>query len=359
MQACSPAPHLLRSAPLTSSSPTKRGHATVPVKCRRPRGFTLVELLVVIAIIGVLVGLLLPAVQSAREAARRVSCQNNIRQVGLAAMNYHDTRNRFPSGYTQERINGSFQGHSVFYFLLPYMEENALYDSMDSEVPRNNITATPGQGAAAAISTLICASDQFPEGNPHQYSSTQWYGCTSYRANGGSRPIYATSATNDGMFMATGSAARKASSAKAGIEVPMASVRDGLSKTILFAEGSHFDPNFDTFTVAGWNSGSTISTWSRWYPAGGDAGLGNLMCGAFAPINYTTPFPHGGAGAPSSRSGWYVFQDQRLSAIGSLHPSGANVVMGDGSVRFMTDDMPQTVLALYCVRADGQVINEN
>ena len=350
------------------SSCSSRPRTAAPASLLRPqprlavrdmRGFTLVELLVVIAIIGVLVGLLLPAVQSAREAARRVSCQNNIRQVGLAAMNYHDTRNRFPSGYTQDRINGSFQGHSVFYFLLPYMEENALYDSMDSEVPRNNITATPGQGAAAAISTLICASDQFPEGNPHQYSSTQWYGCTSYRANGGSRPIFATSATNDGMFMATGSGARKASSAKAGIEVPMASVRDGLSKTILFAEGSHFDPNFDTFTVAGWNSGSTISTWSRWYPAGGDSGLGNLMCGAFAPINYTTPFAHGGPGAPGSRSGWYVFQDQRLSAIGSLHPAGANVVMGDGSVRFLTEDMPQTVLALYCIRADGQVINEN
>ena len=359
MPTCLSAARSSRSPRLRTAAPASLLRSQPRLAVRDMRGFTLVELLVVIAIIGVLVGLLLPAVQSAREAARRVSCQNNIRQVGLAAMNYHDTRNRFPSGYTQDRINGSFQGHSVFYFLLPYMEENALYDSMDSEVPRNNITATPGQGAAAAISTLICASDQFPEGNPHQYSSTQWYGCTSYRANGGSRPIFAARATNDGMFMATGSAARKDDKAKAGIEVPMASVRDGLSKTILFAEGSHFDPNFDTFTVAGWNSGSTISTWSRWYPAGGDSGLGNLMCGAFAPINYTTPFAHGGPGAPGSRSGWYFFQDQRLSAIGSLHPAGANVVMGDGSVRFLTEDMPQTVLALYCIRADGQVINEN
>jgi prepilin-type N-terminal cleavage/methylation domain-containing protein/prepilin-type processing-associated H-X9-DG protein len=359
MQECMFAARPLRSAQQWNASSFCFSQLRPLSIAPRSRGFTLVELLVVIAIIGVLVGLLLPAVQSAREAARRVSCQNNIRQVGLAAMNYHDTRNRFPSGYTQDRINGSFQGHSVFYFLLPYMEENPLFDSMDSEVPRNNITATPGQGAAAAISTLVCASDQFSEGNPHQYSSTQWYGCTSYRANGGSRPIFATSATNDGMFMATGSAARKASSAKAGIQVAIGGVRDGLSKTILFAEGSHFDPNFDTFTVAGWNSGSTMSTWSRWYPAGGDSGLGNLMCGAFAPINYTTPFVHGGPGAPGSRSGWYVFQDQRLSAIGSLHPSGANVVMGDGSVRFLNEEMPQTVLALYCMRSDGQVINEN
>jgi len=363
MQACLPIARRLRSTPLQNACSCSAASGPVPSPAAvGGGGFTLVELLVVIAIIGVLVGLLLPAVQSAREAARRISCQNNIRQLGLAAHNYHDTRNRFPSGYTQERINGRFQGHSVFYFLLPFMEETAVYDSMDSEVPLNNVTASPGRAAGIAINTLICASDQFPEGNPHLYEGSngpEWYGCTSYRANGGSRPIFATSATNDGMFMATGSAARKARDAKAGIEVPIAGVRDGLSKTILFAEGSHFDPNFDTFTVAGWNSGSTISTWSRWYPAGGDSGLGNLMCGAFAPINYTTPFAHGGPGAPGSRGGWFVFQDQRLSAIGSLHPSGANAAMGDGSVRFLNEEMPQTVLALYCVRADGQVINEN
>ncbi len=322
------------------------------------RAFTLVELLVVIAIIAVLIGLLLPAVQSAREAARRMACQNNIRQLGIAAHGYHDSMNEFPSGYTQDRINGSFQGHSVFYFLLNYLEGGNLHASMDKAVPRNNISAVPGERAAAAVATFVCPSDQFPEGNPHQYSSTEHYGVTSYRANGGSRPIFATSATNDGMFMATGSSARKASSAPKGVLVRMNQVRDGLSKTILFAEGSHYDPNFDSFTAAGYNSGSTISTWSRWYPAGGDAGMGNILCGAFSPINYTTPFKHGGPGAPGSQGAWYVFQDQRLSAIGSLHPGGANVVLGDGSTRFLAETLPQTMLSRYCTRADGQVIDD-
>lgn len=320
-------------------------------------GFTLVELLVVIAIIGLLVALLLPAVQSARAAARRVACQNNIRQLGLASHSFHDTHGHFPSGYTQDRINGSYQGHSVFYFLLPYCEQTSLFDSMDPLVPRNNVRAQAGQAAAAAIETLVCPTDLLTEGNPHQYSSTQWYGCTSYRANGGSRPIYASSATNDGIFMATGPAARKAASSPPGRPLPMASIADGLSKTILFGESSHADPNFDTFTEAGWNSGSTLATWSRWYPAGGDAGLGNLMCGAFAPLNYTTPFAHGDNAAPRSRSSWYVFQDQRLSAIGSEHPSGANVVFADGSVRFLSEAIPQTVLAMFCVRDDGQTIH--
>ena len=320
------------------------------------RAFTLVELLVVIAIIAVLIGLLLPAVQSAREAARRSSCQNNIRQLGLAALSYHDSKNEFPPGYTQERISGSFQGHSVFYFLLQYIEGGVLFDSMSSTVPLSNRSAVPGDKAAAAVATFVCPSDDFPEGNPHQFSATEHYGVTTYRGNGGSRPFFATSSTNDGMFMTTGSSARKASSAPAGIKVRVSLVRDGLSKTILFGEGSHYDPNFNTFTAAGFNSGSTISTWSRWYPAGGDNGLGNILCGAFAPINYTTPFKHGGAGAPGSQSAWFVFQDQRLSAIGSLHPGGANVVMGDGSVRFLSQSLPQATLSMLCTRADGEVI---
>ena len=339
---------------------------------RDRRGFTLVELLVVIAIIGTLIGLLLPAVQAAREAARRSSCQNNIRQLGVAAMTYHDALKKFPSGYTQDRINAagvkwtsgstsgfSFQGHSVFYFLLEFLEGGALFASMSSSVPLSNRSAVPGQKAAAAVPTFICPTDTFPEGNPHAFSATEYYGVTSYRANGGSRPFFATSSTNDGMFMCTGTQARRATNAPLGIQVRVSQVADGQSKTILFGEGAHRDINFNTFTAAGWNSGSTISTWSRWYPAGGDNGLGNLLCGAFAPINYTTPFAHGEPGAPTSQAAWFVFQDQRLSAIGSLHPGGANVCMADGSVRFLSETLPQVTLSRMCTRDDGQVFNDS
>lgn len=340
----------------------------------RKTGFTLVELLVVIAIIGVLIGLLLPAVQMAREAARRVSCQNNSRQLGLAVMNYEGTKKKFPSGYTQSRINAngdvwtggstsgfSFQGHSVFYFLLPYIEQGNVYDNMDARVMLNNRVTDPTLGrAGAVIKTFLCASDQLStQAEPYTSgSTTQYYGMTSYKANGGSRPIYATSATNDGVFMATGPAARRAAAAPIGTEVRIAEVPDGMSNTILFGERLHQDANFDSFTAAGWNSGSTIKTWARWYPAGGDAGLGNIMGGAFAPINYRTPWKHGEPGAPTSQSGWYVFQDMRLSAYGSAHPGGASFTMGDGSTRFISEDVPQSILALYCQRADGQVILE-
>ena len=101
---------------------------------RSKRGFTLVELLVVIAIIGILVGLLLPAVQAAREAARRMQCSNNLKQHGLALLNYESTHKRFPAGFT-DYFNanpvGRDGGWSWMAAVLPFMEQNALYQSLD------------------------------------------------------------------------------------------------------------------------------------------------------------------------------------------------------------------------------------
>jgi prepilin-type N-terminal cleavage/methylation domain-containing protein/prepilin-type processing-associated H-X9-DG protein len=334
-------------------------------------GFTLVELLVVIAIIGILVGLLLPAVQAAREAARRMSCGNNLKQVALATHNFETAYKILPSGYTQANLTGGtpsslngFQGFSVFYYILPYMEQTTLYSNMDTKWAKMSIAATPGSGLAdTPVVSFLCPSDSVPNESisyPSTGTATQYYGGTSYKANGGSRPIFATSSTNDGVFMATGPAARKAASASAGIRCKFQDITDGLSNTFMFGERSHRDKNFDSFTTsAGWNSGSTIVGWSRWFPAGGDVGLGNIMFGALAPLNYKTPWAHGQPGAPTAQSAWFFHQDMRLSTLGSQHAgNGANVALCDGSVRFVSASLPQAALSLYCRRADGQIIDD-
>src|SRR5262245_34736870 len=108
---------------------------------RPHQAFTLVELLAVIAIIGVLVGLFLPAMQMAREAARRMSCVNNLRQVALAAHQYHDARNQFPAGLHQSADVGGVPagGTTVFVELLPYFEQRNLFEKWDYVDNRNNV----------------------------------------------------------------------------------------------------------------------------------------------------------------------------------------------------------------------------
>ena len=335
-------------------------------KRRESYGFTLVELLVVIAIIGILIGMLLPAVQQVREAARRTACANNMRQLGIAAHNYESSNEEFPAGLVQEDLSdvcpGTFQGHSVFYFLLPFIEANNVFDDMDPNCPGANRVSDPSMNrAASVIPTLLCPSDLLGDESipfPSLGTPQEFYGGTSYKANGGERPVFADLATNDGMFMAAGPDARRADDAPIGRAVAIKDVFDGTSQTFLFGEGYHFDPNFDTFNVAGWTSQSSIVGWSRWYPGGGDTGLFNIMGGAFSPINFAVPWAHGEPGAPSSIQAWWVFQDQRLSSFSSGHPGGANFVLTDGSVTFVNETLSQNVLRLRCERSDGELIPE-
>lgn len=142
---------------------------------RRRSGFTLVELLVVIAIIGILVALLLPAVQSAREAARAMQCRNNLKQIGLALHNYHDVANRFPPGALAFYNNGApinphdaepgrtavTGGWGWGTFILPYLEQSALYDNLDPRGP--NFPLVPNEFTRRHLSVFSCPSEASPE----------------------------------------------------------------------------------------------------------------------------------------------------------------------------------------------------
>jgi prepilin-type N-terminal cleavage/methylation domain-containing protein len=152
-------------------------------------GFTLVELLVVIAIIAILVALLLPAVNAAREAARRSSCQNNIRQLGLGCLNHESTNRRLPSGFTTWSNDVL---HTWASYTLPYLEEAALFGQIDFSVPswfplvNSGFTTSPAW-VSAQLPILLCPSDQSP--GVHT-GTTRWFAHGNYLANNGFRKWY-------------------------------------------------------------------------------------------------------------------------------------------------------------------------
>jgi prepilin-type N-terminal cleavage/methylation domain-containing protein/prepilin-type processing-associated H-X9-DG protein len=324
----------------------------------RRHGFTLIELLVVIAIIAVLIGLLLPAVQKVREAANRMSCTNNLKQLALAAHTYHDANHSFPPGLTQ--IPSPFRGNSLFAHLLPYFEQDNLHRQWDFANPARNTAGGRSARSATVLKVLLCPTDVLAQ-NPVDYRGT-FYGATSYGGNGGTRSYFPSSSTADGMFFTTG----PASSPRANqAPVRMAEVVDGTSNTLFFGERFHSDPNFDSFSTVG---GSPVAytdpiwNWSWWAPSGGFNGIGDVTMSAFVPINYRHPCNYANRGQCSpaitgSTSSFFIWQDRRLCAWGSGHAGGANFAFVDGSVRFLSDSLPLVTLQALGTRAGGETVS--
>jgi prepilin-type N-terminal cleavage/methylation domain-containing protein len=199
------------------------------------RGFTLIELLVVLAIIAVLIGLLLPAVQKVREAANRAECLNNLKQIALAAHNFHDTTGRFPTGvrlpvFVGVRPTGA-----------PYFEQDNLYRQWDYIDNRNNVGGKDGT-SAQVIKVLLCPSDLLPEpvqlttGTNSLTPSWDWgfYGMSSYGGNAGKRSVHTGGSptfprmTRDSVFFINSC-------------VRLTDITDGTSSTFLFGERNHRD----------------------------------------------------------------------------------------------------------------------
>jgi prepilin-type N-terminal cleavage/methylation domain-containing protein/prepilin-type processing-associated H-X9-DG protein len=316
---------------------------------RSPRGITLVELLVVIAVIGMLLALLLPAVQAAREAARRIECANNLKQLCLAAHGFHDSHGEFPPGLDQFEAPSSprYRGTSVFTFLLPYLELGTLLADWDYKSPLNNASGGIQARAATVLPLLLCASDRVAE-NPIVRSG-RYYGMTSYGGNGGTRSFDPALATCDGIFHTTG----PASEPKPGqLPVSLSMVTDGSSQTILFGERNHQDANFETFAARSWSD--SLNGLGRWAAIGGRKSIADVTMSAFVPINYQMPvnFDHRGEASPpvSSPGDFSIHEQRRVCAFGSNHPGGANFALADGSVRFLAESLPLDILQALCTR---------
>jgi prepilin-type N-terminal cleavage/methylation domain-containing protein/prepilin-type processing-associated H-X9-DG protein len=315
------------------------------------RGFTLIELLVVIAIIAVLVGLLVPAVQKVREAANRTSCTNNLRQLGLAAHNYHNAIKAFPPGVNQAPYAAApkFRGYSLFVYLLPYLEQDNLSRPWDLSNPLNNTVGGQAAPTATILPVLLCPSDVISQ-NPVTVQG-RTYALTSYGGNGGRRSFDPTAATRDGIFHTTGPASQPAPNQR---PVRLADVTDGTSTTLLFGERSHTDANYDSFAAAGLASRPAMGAWGWWAVSEGRLAIGDVTMSAYVPINYQIPFPNG-AGAPGS---FLPSEEQRVCAWGSNHPGGANFTLADGSVRFIQQSIPLTTLQQLATRNGGEVVGD-
>ncbi len=340
------------------------------MRIRRSGGFTLVELLVVIAIIGVLVALLLPAVQAAREAARRTQCTNNLKQIGLATANFIGAKkDMFPDGALQDNmlggVSGPVRGVTFFVYLLPYMEQQAIYAQWNFKDLSQN-SKTVQSPAATQLATLLCPSDD-PAERVCNFPSTigssgmaynGYYGVTSYSGNHGTQnyypnnpsviPNYDQETKPDGIFFLTGPDSAPKKDQKA---VQLPEVIDGTSNTILGGEKYNVDPIFDAIP-SGQRSGLLIHQWALWGWTGGFKATGHVMRSAFRPINFTSK------DCQSSENSGYECQDLRLTAWGSGHPSGANFVFCDGSTRFISDSTSPLTLKALSTRAGEEVVAE-
>jgi prepilin-type N-terminal cleavage/methylation domain-containing protein/prepilin-type processing-associated H-X9-DG protein len=352
----------------------------------RRRAFTLIELLVVIAIIGILIALLLPAVQKVREAANRMSCANNLKQLALAAQNYHDAYQTFPPGLYHFISPGAPYPNrkmsvSVFTFLLPYVEQDNLYRIWDMQKPFLNVfvegspsQTSPDTRSAKVVKTYVCPSDKLSENptyiNPQPQGADQsegpagYYAQTSYAGNAGTFSYYAASHNYiraDGIFFITGPVSYPGNPpGTPGLQNPVriGQVTDGTSNTVLFGEKYHRDPNFDALPTTASCKEYDIKGWGAWSWSGGHKGTGHVLASSREPINYRVPDGASASDCPPSADSLVNVKDKKLNAFGSGHPGGANFAMVDGSVTFIRESINKITLDRLCVRDDGEVITD-
>lgn len=325
---------------------------------RRPAAFTLIELLVVIAIIAILIGLLLPAVQKVREAAARAYCQGNLKQLALAAHNYHDNNTAFPPGLAHPGPNNRWT--SLFVEMLPFIEQDNIFRRWDFVNTSNNFTS-PAAPGATPLKMFICPSGGFTD-NPATFGSVST-GLSSYGGNAGLKSFPASRATNEGIF--------GFSTATNLNVVRLTDVTDGTSNTLLFGERLIGDANLDSYQTAPLQppmnpklgTASSYATWGQ--PVTQTSGLGLLLVGSitfnFAYPTFYTPPTNLPVGTPPPPVPWSTAQQElawdRLSGYGSRHTSGVvNMAFADGSIRSLRSTTALNFLVASSTRAGGEIV---
>jgi prepilin-type processing-associated H-X9-DG protein len=308
---------------------------------------TLVELLVVIAIVGLLIAMLLPAVQAARESARRATCLSNMKQLSFASQNYHGVHTKFPVGGRIFTLVGTrpVDGTNLWVELLPYIEQDNLHRNWDYSDMRNNVVGGINATQAQVIEILLCPSDLLPSRVVHITAqrtvyppwSQGFYGMSSYGGSAGTRSIWwgaepdYPGISRDGIFFLDSRVSNK-------------DVVDGTSTTLLFGERFHHDPEFDRRQPVVHAGAPLMPEMGHW---GFVAGPGVMLNTLHTPvtINYQMP-PNGDSAALNDRT----------CAIGSGHAGGANFAFADGSARFVAEDLPLEQLQALSTRDGEEVV---
>ena len=292
----------------------------------RRAGFTLVELLVVIAIIGILVALLLPAVQSARDAARRLQCANNSKQLGLAIHNLYDVNKRLPplcaqNALSQITVLGPYKGphgRTVFHWILPFIEQQGIFDQLDPA------QGYPGLQYHRVVDAYLCPDDQssYHGRSRTSYGAAKGWGSGNYSTN-----YYVFGDPRNANVEGTNR---------------MSDLTDGLSNTIFCAE---------TYGTCGWTNDITFMYGGLW--ADSNSVWRSVFC-----TNTSNKMPNQAGYPPCLRfqaaPDWQTECDP--SRAQSPHRSGMNCCFGDGSVHFIKPYIEETVWAQLCDPQDGEVI---
>jgi prepilin-type N-terminal cleavage/methylation domain-containing protein len=335
-------------------------------RSRSQHGFTLIELLVVIAIIAILISLLLPAVQQAREAARRTQCRNHLKQLGLAIHNYHDVYNQFPSAWSAGIRTGTncFHGPSIWVKLLPYLDQAPVYNQISGIGFGCHVNFWLGHATnpgTIAIRTLTnglglavyrCPSTNLPEFLSVQNTSQT---IVSFVPIAGS-DIHRTTDRNGpgGGFHSCGGI--YCGNTRFGFR----DITDGSSNTLMISEQSGQILGATDNRTANPPSGCWMGgknprlpngnrTWSSTGTHAANPEITDMRCYNTTTIRQTPNPPRG--------PNWQVHPNCN-TPLASNHEGGVHVLLGDGSVRFISDSIDLTLLKYLADKDDGQVIGE-
>lgn len=329
------------------------------------RGFTLIELLVVIAIIAVLIALLLPAVQQAREAARRSQCKNNLKQLGLAMHNYHDVYKMFPTGSINTWQTGQSDWHnrSFLVSLLPYVDQAPLFNGYNFNIPvRSGNTLNPAQPDNESYIARMIPAYSCPSDPSFKSSSPGNVGCN-YAGNAGADVIWGVGTSDANGVINYISA------------INTGSISDGTSNTLLMGEilmagSSNPEANFARISWSLPNSGWTLA---------------QTQATAQAAAAAMAADPNNSNGGNNSEAGheWYLAEPEHTTfntcltpnysypsatswnadgaacmALRSKHTGGVHILLADGSVRFLGNNIDWQTYQYLGNRADGKNVGD-